>query len=74
MLKKGKNTVRCIFKNIPLNLGEYTVGVSVWNKESTISYANNISAVFRIKTLNILYGPTEERSVFFLCTDWNEMM
>ncbi|WP_205764085.1 ABC transporter ATP-binding protein [Anaerovibrio slackiae] len=71
MLKKGQNTIRCILKNIPLNLGEYTVGVSVWNKESTISYANNTSAVFRVKTLNILYGPTEERSVFFLCTDWN---
>lgn len=70
MLKKGKNTVRCIFKNIPLNLGEYTVGVSIWNREATLIYANNITVEFRVKTLNILYGPTEENSVFFIDTEW----
>lgn len=70
ILAKGNNKVDFVLKKIPFNIGSYTVGVSIWNKESSIVYANNITAEFKLKTLNILFGPTEQKCIILADIDW----
>lgn len=67
---KGMQEVKIILKNIQLNKGNYTFGISVWDKAKKISFCNNITREFQIRSLNIVFGPTEEKCCYFPEVDW----
>jgi ABC-type polysaccharide/polyol phosphate transport system ATPase subunit len=69
-LINGTTTIKAVLKNIQLNQGLYTFGFSVWDKVNKISYANNIVKEFEIKSLKIVFGPTEEKCVYIPEIDW----
>lgn len=66
----GKAVFSVILKNVQLNRGRYIFGVSVWDKAKKICFANNITREFEIKSLNVVFGPTEEKCVYFLEVNW----
>ena len=67
---KGDVVFRVKLKNISLNTGIYTFGISVWDKANKIVFANNITREFEIRSLKIVFGPTEERAVYFPAVEW----
>lgn len=67
---KGEKEVEIVLKNIKLNRGKYTFGISVWDKAKKISFANNITCEFEIRSLKIVFGPTEEKCVYFPDVEW----
>ena len=67
---KGLTSFQLILKNIQLNQGKYLFGISVWDKANKISFANNITKEFEIKSLKIVFGPTEEKCVYFPEVSW----
>ncbi len=66
----GITTFKVILKDVQLNSGQYTFGISVWDKANKINFANNITRKFEIKSLNIVFGPTEEKCVYFPEMEW----
>lgn len=67
---KGISTFRCNLKNIQLNKGNYTFGISIWDKAKRIIFANNVTKEFEIRSFNIVFGPTEEKCVYFPENEW----
>ncbi len=57
-------------KKIQLNNGKYSFGISIWDKGNKISFANNITREFEIKSLKVVFGPTEEKCVYFPDMVW----
>lgn len=68
---EGRKIFRVILENIRLNRGKYTFGISVWDKGKKITFANNISKDFEIKSLKVIFGPTEEKAVYFPEVKWD---
>lgn len=66
----GKTSFTMMLRNIKLNQGKYTFGISIWDKAKKNSFANNITKEFEIKSLRIVFGPTEEKAVYFPETEW----
>ncbi len=67
---KGITNFVVTLKNIQLNSGKYCFGISIWDKAKKICFANNTSQEFEVKSLNITYGPTEEKCVYFPDVEW----
>lgn len=68
---KGIKKIRICLKNIQLNSGKYLFGISIWDKSSKIIFAVNRTICFEVRTLKIAYGPMEQKTIFFIQTEWN---
>ncbi len=67
---KGEASFEVILKNIQLNAGHYLLSIAIWDKAKKIIFAENRTFEFEVKSLKIVFGPTEEKCVFFPETEW----
>jgi|GEM_PF-514218 len=67
---EGDKTVTFLIEN-QFNSGTYILGISIWDKACKISFASNRTTEFSVKSLNIAFGPMEEKAVFFPKVYWD---
>ncbi len=69
-LINGEHKIVFVLKNVQLTPGKYYPGISIWDKSTKIRFALNRTIEFEIKSGNVVFGPMEERTIFFPCVEW----